>query len=170
MIVARIFLCPEHVYVGHHGQPPGTAAMVEADRVRLIAGRGIAGDRYSDREPGHKGQVSFFAEETWLRLREKLAGFDREPAVFRRNLLVRGADLLSLIDAEFEIQGVRFRGSEYCKPCFWMDQAFAPGTLDALSAWSAGGLRARVLSDGWLESERHRAAKAEDLKTGTCSG
>jgi MOSC domain-containing protein YiiM len=153
MIITRIFISPEHVYAGHYGGPAGTAPMLEVGRAQLLAGRGLAGDRYYDRDVGHKGQATFFAEETWLKLRTKLAQFDRGPEVFRRNFLVRDADLLSLIDAEFEIQGIRFRGSEYCKPCFWMDQAFAPGTLAALTAWSAGGLRARVLTDGWVEAE-----------------
>ena len=37
------------------------------------------------------------------------------------------------------------------KPCFSdADQAFSPGTLERLAAWQGGGLRAQVLSDGWL--------------------
>ncbi len=124
--------------------------MVEVDRVQAVSGRGLVGDRYFDRPSGHKGQVTFFAEETWLRLCEKFAKPDLGPEVFRRNVLVSGADLNSLIAMEFEVQGVRFAGSEYCKPCFWMDQAVAPGTLTALSDWTAGGLRARILTDGWL--------------------
>jgi MOSC domain-containing protein YiiM len=70
--------------------------------------------------------------------------------VFRRNIIVRGADLNALIGCDFEVQGVRFHGVEYCKPCVWMEEAFAPGTLDLLTAWKAGGLRASVLTDGWL--------------------
>lgn len=153
MIVARLFICPEHIYVGHHGGPPGTAPMAEVDRVEAVAGRGLVGDRYFDRPEGHKGQVTFFAEETWLRLCASLGKSDIGPGVFRRNVLVRGSDLASLIGADFEVQGVRFQGSEYCKPCAWMDQAFAPGALAALSAWSAGGLRARIVSNGWLRTE-----------------
>jgi MOSC domain-containing protein YiiM len=150
MVVTRLFLSSEHVYVGHFGKPAGTVPMVEVDRAQAVAERGLVGDRYFERSAGHKGQVTFFAEETWLRLREKFAKPDLGPEVFRRNLLVGGADLNSLIGVEFELQGVRFQGTEYCKPCFWMDQAVAPGTLAALSAWTAGGLRARVLTDGWL--------------------
>jgi MOSC domain-containing protein YiiM len=125
--------------------------MIEAEQLELVAGRGIAGDRYYNRPANHKGQVTFFAEETWHRLREVL-GPTREsgPEVFQRNIIVRNVDLLGLIGTEFEIQDVRFEGAEYCKPCFWMDQAFAPGTFEALCKWNAGGLRARVLTDGLL--------------------
>jgi len=153
MIVSKLYVCPAHIYVGHFGRSPGVAPMVEVDRVQLAMGRGIPGDRYFDRPHGHKGQITFFAEETWARLCEELGVTVPGPAAFRRNVLTRGADLLALVNAEFEIQGVRFRGIEHCKPCAWMDQAFYPGTLAKLSAWAAGGLRASILSEGWLEAE-----------------
>jgi len=158
MVVTRLFLSPAHVYAGHFGSPAGTEPMVEVDRVQALAGRGLVGDRYVEGPPGHKGQVTFFAEETWQRLCQELGVSDRGPEVFRRNVLVRGAELNALIGEGFSVGGVRFAGSEYCKPCFWMDQAFAPGTLRALSDWEAGGLRARVLADGWLTT----AARAGD--------
>ena len=70
------------------------------------------------------------------------------PGVFRRNVLTRGVDLNTLIGKEFEVQGIRFEGAAECSPCFWMDQAFAPGAEDALEG--RGGLRARILTDGVL--------------------
>lgn len=152
MIVSRIYLCPEHVYVGHYGDVAGVAPMVEVERARLVAGRGIVGDRYFDRPVDHKGQVTFFAEETWSRLCEEMGTTTPGPDVFRRNVLTREVDLLSLVNIEFEIQGIRFRGVEHCAPCTWMDQAFTPGTLARLAAWTAGGLRAAILSDGWLQT------------------
>jgi MOSC domain-containing protein YiiM len=149
MEIVRLYHSPEHIYKGHMGMPPGTAPMEEAQRIRLIAGRGVEGDRYS-RLDGAKGQVTFFAEETWLRLCDQLGVADRRADVFRRNIIVRGADLNGLIGRDFGVQGVRFRGVEHCKPCFWMEQAFAPGTLALLDEWKAGGLRASVLADGWI--------------------
>lgn len=149
MNIVRLYHSPEHIYKGHKGQPAGTVPMTEAARIWLVAGRGVEGDRYS-RQEGARGQVTFFAEETWLRLCRELGRTDRQPDVFRRNVIVRGTDLNELIGRDFEIQGVRFRGVEHCKPCFWMEQAFAPGTFALLGEWKAGGLRAAVLSDGWL--------------------
>jgi|SRR5580658_3154949 MOSC domain-containing protein YiiM len=149
MNIVRLYHSPEHIYRGHHGMPAGNTPMIEASRIKLVAGRGVEGDRYSKLE-GAKGQVTFFAEEAWTRLREALGRAERQPDVFRRNIIVRGVDLNSLIGCDFEVQGVRFHGVEYCKPCHWMEEAFAPGTLNLLSEWKAGGLRASVLSDGWL--------------------
>ena len=149
MNIVRIYHSPEHVYRGHKDRPAGTAPMLEASRVRLIAGRGVEGDRYC-MLPGAKGQITFFEEETWARLCAELGRHDRQPDVFRRNVIVRGTDLSKLIGREFEAQGIRFLGVEHCRPCFWMEQAFAPGAFALLDEWGAGGLRAGVLSDGWL--------------------
>lgn len=149
MNIVRLYRSPEHVYKGHKGMPAGTVPMTEVQRIRLLAGRGVEGDRYSKLE-GAKGQVTFFAEETWIRLRDELGVSNRGSDVFRRNVIVQGTDLNGLIGLDFEVQGVRFHGVEHCRPCFWMEQAFAPGTYALLDAWKAGGLRASVLADGWL--------------------
>jgi len=69
-------------------------------------------------------------------------------AALRRNIIVSGVDLNQLIGEEFEIQGVRFQGAEECRPCYWMDQAVGPGAEAALKGH--GGLRVKILSDGWL--------------------
>lgn len=147
MELLKIYRSAQHNYFGHYGRPAGTAPVEDLSETCLEPGGGIPGDRFTR-------QVTFFAEETWLRLRRELhpAGNARGPDVFRRNLLVRGADLNALLGAEFELQGLRFRGVEYCKPCFWMDQAFGPGTLAALNAWTAGGMRAVVVGGGRLQA------------------
>jgi MOSC domain-containing protein YiiM len=43
-----------------------------------------------------------------------------------------------------------FEGVEECRPCYWMDQALAPGAEEFLKG--CGGLRVRVLTDGILNS------------------
>ena len=73
---------------------------------------------------------------------------DSSPAPARRNVITRGVDLNALIGSEFEVQGVRFFGMEECRPCYWMDRAFAAGTHEFLKG--RGGLRAKILCDGIL--------------------
>jgi len=68
----------------------------------------------------------------------------------RRNVITRSVDLNELIGQEFEVQGVRFLGTEECRPCYWMDSVFAPGAQQFLKG--RGGLRARILTDGLLRS------------------
>src|SRR5262249_60756172 len=70
------------------------------------------------------------------------------PALARRNVITRGVDLNHLIGQEFELQGVRCLGMEECRPCYWMDRAFALGAQEFLKG--RGGLRAKILTDGKL--------------------
>jgi MOSC domain-containing protein YiiM len=112
------------------------------------------GDRFFDFKPekfpeGYKGQVTFFAWETFEAVSRELGVVDKEPSAFRRNVITRGEpDLKAWIGREFELQGVRFLGTGESSPCEWMEMAFAPGALKALSG--RGGLRARILTNGIL--------------------
>ncbi len=147
--VVGIFLSPGHNFYGHEkGGPPGEHPIVEVDRVECVAGKGLVGDRFFDYKPDYKGQVTFFAEEVFAALCEQLDVRDRSVGVLRRNVITRGLDLDALVGTEFEIQGVRFAGSEEAAPCMWMNSAFASGAHDAMRG--RGGLRARVLTDGEL--------------------
>ena len=149
MNIAALYISPGHNYVGHHGREPGAHPVVSVATVECLAGRGVAGDRFTDHKPDFAGQITFFAGEVYDEICRELKVADRSPAVFRRNVLTRGADLNALIGVEFEVQGVRFAGMRECSPCYWMDRAFAPGA----EAWlkGRGGLRARILTSGWLK-------------------
>jgi MOSC domain-containing protein YiiM len=147
--IRHLYISPGHNYFGHHGRPAGEHPIIEVPRIRCVAGKGIEGDRFFDYKPDYKGQITFFRWEEYARLCATFDVQDKTPAVFRRNAITEGLDLQALIDQEFEIQGVRFRGRAECSPCYWMDQAFCPGTEAALKG--QGGLRAQILSDGILE-------------------
>lgn len=149
MIIEHIFISSAHNFVGHHGTDPGNAPAVEVAEVECVAGRGLSGDRYFDFKEDYKGQVTFFSMEVYEDVCARFHIADLPPSVFRRNILVRGVDLNSLIDREFEIQGVKFSGTQEAAPCRWMNQAFAEGAEEALRG--RGGLRARILNDGVLK-------------------
>ena len=150
MFVTHLYLSPGHNFFGHHGQPTGDHPTVSVSEVECIAGRGLMGDRFLDYKDDYKGQITFFAEEVWLDLCQRLdvARDSHPPAAFRRNVITRGVDLNTLIGREFTLQGVVFAGTAECTPCHWMDQSFAPGAHAALAG--RGGLRARILTDGVL--------------------
>ena len=71
---------------------------------------------------------------------------NKSAGALRRNVIVSGIDLNDLIGEQFSIQGVELRGTAHCRPCYWLDQAFAPGTEEFLKG--NGGLRAEILTDG----------------------
>jgi MOSC domain-containing protein YiiM len=124
--------------------------MIEVPVMECVAGRGIRGDRYFDFKDDYKGQITFFSLDVFEELCAALNAHDASPAAARRNVITRGFDLNEFIGKEFEIQGLRFYGTEESAPCYWMDGVFAPGAKDFLKG--RGGLRAKILSDGELRS------------------
>lgn len=153
MRVRHLFISPGHNFFGHKGQPPGTHPVVACDQIECVAGRGIKGDRFFDYKPDYKGQITFFSWEVFQSLLQALnLPPEISPAATRRNVITEGADLNALVGQEFEVQGVRFAGVEECRPCFWMNEAFRhPQAEEWLKG--RGGLRARILSSGWLRKE-----------------
>jgi molybdopterin-guanine dinucleotide biosynthesis protein A len=154
--IAALHVSPGHNYFGHHGREPGAHAIEEVAAVECLAGRGLRGDRFLDYKPDYGGQVTFFAEEVHRELRRRPDTPPHPAHAYRRNVLTRGVDLGALIGREFTVQGVRFQGVAECRPCAWMDRAVTPGTEARLRG--QGGLRARVLSDGWLRVDCPTAA------------
>jgi len=148
MKIEHLYISPGHNFFGRYGLEAGDHATLEKSEIECIAGRGIRGDRFYDFKPDYKGQITFFAGEVYEELCERLQVADRGPEAFRRNVIVRGADLNALIGQEFEVQGVRFLGTGESKPCSWMNQAFAEGAEELLQG--RGGLRARILTSGVL--------------------
>jgi len=146
MQVRQIFISRGHNYFGHHGQAPDDFPLVEVPQIDCVAGRGIREDRFYDYRDNYKGQITFFSFEVFEKLARNFGLTDKSPGLLRRNVIVSGVDLNELIGEEFDIQGVRLRGTGHCRPCYWLDHAFAPGTEAFLQG--NGGLRAQILSDG----------------------
>jgi MOSC domain-containing protein YiiM len=149
ILIKHLYISPGHNYFGHHEQVASKHPIVESQRIRCLAGRGIEGDRFLDYKKAYKGQITFFELETYTALCQRFSVTEKYPGVFRRNVITCGVDLASLIGTEFEVQGVRFFGTEESRPCYWMESAFAPGAEEALRGH--GGLRARILTDGLLQ-------------------
>lgn len=146
MLIQQIFISPGHNYFGHHGRAPDDYPLVEVQRIECVAHRGIRGDRFYDYRDNYKGQITFFSLEVFEKLARHFGLAHKTAGALRRNVIVSGIDLNDLIGEEFSIQGVRLRGTAHCRPCYWLDQAFAPGTEEFLKG--NGGLRAEILTDG----------------------
>jgi MOSC domain-containing protein YiiM len=146
MHIRQIFISEGHNYFGHHGRAPDDHPLVEVRQIECVAGHGIRGDRFYDYRDNYKGQITFFSLEVFEKLAQHFGLTNKSPGAARRNVVVSGVELNDLIGEEFSIQGVRLRGTADCKPCYWMDQAIAPGAEEFLQG--NGGLRAQILSDG----------------------
>lgn len=147
-IIRHIYISPGHNFRGHHGKEPSAHPVLELDAVQCVMGKGLEGDRYFGYKDDYKGQVTFFEWSVYEAMCEELQVFDKPPSALRRNVIVEGVDLNSLIGVRFAIQGIVFEGVEECKPCYWMDRAFGAGAEEAMKG--RGGLRARIVSSGVL--------------------
>jgi MOSC domain-containing protein YiiM len=148
MFIEQIFISPGHNYFGHHGRAPDDFPLLAVQQIECVAGRGIRGDRFFDYRDDYKGQITFFGREVFDELARRFGLTSEAASRLRRNVIVSGIDLNDLIGLDFEVQGVPFRGAAHCKPCYWMDTAIAPGAEKFLA--NRGGLRARILGDGWI--------------------
>ncbi len=146
MQIRQIFISSGHNYFGHHGRAPGNFPLVEVREIECVAGHGIKGDRFYDYKDDYKGQITFFSFDIFEKLRDQFGLIDKSPGALRRNVITSGIDLNDLIGEDFSIQGVQLRGMAHCRPCYWLDQAVAPGTEEFLQG--NGGLRAQILTDG----------------------
>ena len=148
IIIDDIWISPGHDFKGRHGKGRRNHGMMRVEEVLCEAGRGLAGDRYHDEEPGAKTQVTFVDRKVVDEMCRTLGIVRPDYSSLRRNVLVSGVDLNSLIGKTFAIDGVFFEGVEECKPCYWMDEAVAPGANAFLAG--RGGLRCRILNGGIL--------------------
>ena len=120
--------------------------------VRLFAGRGLDGDRYSVgrgtfSQNGGKRDVTLIEAEAIEEFARDY-GHNLDPAQSRRNLLTRGVRLNDLVGREFSVGPVRMRGLRLCEPCAHLARLTLLPVLPGLV--HRGGLYAEILQDGDL--------------------
>ena len=62
-------------------------------------------------------------------------------------------DLEELIGKRFSLGDLEFEGTQEAAPCYWMDEACAPGVEEFLKG--RGGLRCRILKGGSLVKKQY---------------
>ena len=145
--IRHIFISPAHNFKGHFGGPPGENVTRDVASVECVAGSGLVGDRYFDFKDNYIGQITFFDEAVYRSMLDELS-VDCPPETMRRNVIIDGVDLNTLIGKRFTIGDVEFEGTKECSPCSWMNEVVAPGAEAFLK--DRGGLRARILTSGNL--------------------
>ncbi len=148
--LVAIYISPGHDYWGKKGEGRLQHGITAPDEVECVADMGLRGDRYFGYKPGYKGQVTFFAAEIVAEVRAHFKLPLLPASVFRRNLIVRGVDFRKWNGKRFRFQGVEFEGCQECRPCHWMDRVIAPGGEEFLKGHFRGGLRAKILTSGFL--------------------
>lgn len=146
--IRQLFISPGHNFFGRHGLGAAGNPTVEVKAIKCRAGHGVEGDRFFDYKENYAGQITFFSWDIFLAAKAKFAVPALSAGAFRRNVVIEGVDITTLIGKRFTVGGVEFEGTVESKPCYWMEQAVAPGAEEWLRG--NGGLRAKILSDGPL--------------------
>ena len=95
--ITHIFTSSGHDFKGRHGQERLSNGSEAHESVVCEAGRGLQGDRYAEKEDGHKGQVTFFNGEVLREVGEALGLKHVPPDAFRRNVILEGVDVNSAL-------------------------------------------------------------------------
>jgi MOSC domain-containing protein YiiM len=121
-------------------QPLEPVSIVEAR-----AGTGLAGDHFAGKR-GTKRQVTLVQKEHLAVVASILKRDAVEPGLLRRNIVVSGVNLLSLVNRRFRIGKAVLEGASACHPCSRMEENLGRGGLNAMRGH--GGITARVIESG----------------------
>jgi len=126
----------EAIHVG----PDEAGPLARVDSVRVLAGKGVEGDRKFHPEGAGPGQALTLVEA------EAVEDVGLAEGGARRQLTVRGVRLNDLVGKHFKVGDVECYGVELCEPCEHLQSMTRPGMIKDLL--HRGGLRADVLTDG----------------------
>jgi MOSC domain-containing protein YiiM len=131
----------ELVWIGV--RPARGEAMIAVDEVLADQRSGLIGDRYNG--SSGKRQVTLIQWEH-LAVLASMTGKTISPEMLRRNLVIKGINLLALKDHTFQIGDAILQTTGLCHPCSKMEQILGTGGYNAMRGH--GGLTARVVKSG----------------------
>jgi MOSC domain-containing protein YiiM len=141
-LMAAPFRPGEVVWLGL--RPARREPMVAVEAAELAAGTGLVGDRYSRQGGGR--QVTLIQAESLATIASHLGRAELAPDEMRRNVVVRGVNLLALKGRRFRVGTAELEYAGECHPCSRMEEVLGPGGYNA--ARGLGGITARVLASG----------------------
>lgn len=128
--------------------PEAGLPMRMVERVEAIAGKGLLGDRYAAGAGSFNKKTGVGIRQVTLMNARFFEGSGFEYRESRRNIFVRGTELMWLIGREFQIGTARMQGLKYCDPCMRPSKLAGKTTAFKDVFEDAGGLMAEVLEDG----------------------
>ena len=130
-------------WIGLRAQRRGPLQPVQ--EAEAAPGKGLLGDHFHGQGDG-KRQVTLIQGEHLDAVGAFLRGPSAQPALARRNIVVRGINLFSLQDRRFRIGSAVFEHSGPCHPCSRMEENFGTGGYNAMRGH--GGITAKVVESG----------------------
>ncbi|MPR33273.1 MOSC domain-containing protein [Salmonirosea aquatica] len=128
-------------------RPVARQPMVEVAEAYARIGTGLDGDRYKGK-PESKRQVSLIQAEHLTAVGSFLGQEPIDPLLTRRNIVMRGINLLALKDKRFTIGEAVLEYTGECYPCSRMEKNLGEGGYNAMR--QHGGILARVVKEGTI--------------------
>ena len=123
------------------------APMTVKGEVRATPEEGLVGDHYAGKYNTNR-QVTLIQAEHLATIASYVGLSELEPSILRRNIVVKGLNLLALKDKKFRIGEALLEMTGACHPCSRMEEALGPGGYNAVRGH--GGITARVLEGGLI--------------------
>lgn len=135
--------------------PTGGAPLQAVQEADLVAGEGIAGDRYCNGSGTFSRKLAGKPDrEVTLIESEEIEGFNARAllaypsSAFRRNVVTAGVRLNALVGKEFMLGDTRLRGIRLCEPCAHLATLLGQEVLQHMV--HRAGLRAAVVQGGTI--------------------
>jgi MOSC domain-containing protein YiiM len=131
--------------------PTTAGQMRRVPSARLLAGRGLEGDRYAlgggtwAGYPDLEKQLTLIDADDVAALAREV-GAELTPGDLRRNLVTAGVDLPSLVGAWFAIGDALLFGMKRCPPCTHLERLTGVRLIKAMV--HRGGINAAVFAGG----------------------
>jgi MOSC domain-containing protein YiiM len=106
---------------------------------------GLENDHYQGKENSTR-HVTLIQEEHFQAVASMLSLPFVDPGLLRRNIVVKGINLLALKDRIFTIGDARLEMTGLCHPCSRMEKTLGKGGYNAMRGH--GGITARVIKPG----------------------
>ena len=129
-------------WIGVRPRRRGPVSVV--DNVILDTLGGVTGDHYNNPKRGTR-HVTLIQREDLAAIASYLDQ-DVTPEQLRRNIVIRGLNLLALKDKRFQLGEALLEMTGECHPCSRMEETFGVGGYNAVR--SHGGITARVVKSG----------------------
>jgi MOSC domain-containing protein YiiM len=128
-------------------RPERKAAIKSVPEISAIESQGLDGDHYAS--PGGTRQVTLIQEEHLEAVASFLGVHEIDPQNTRRNVLVRGINLLGLKDQKFKVGEAIFEYTGECHPCSRMEENLGEGGYNAMRGH--GGITAKIIKGGLIK-------------------
>lgn len=126
-------------------RPARREPLRSVESVVAQAGQGLIGDHYKTKTNGPR-QLTLIQAEHMPAIAAYLHRETVMPAMLRRNIVVKGINLLALKGKQFQVGNALCEYTGECHPCSRMEEILGTGGYNAVRGH--GGITARVLVTG----------------------